>query len=192
MLLEIAGEPSVAYSETLQWTDENGAVGFTDNVLAVPPQERGDVVPRQSRESARSFAVPPRNRTTGVSQDVDATFSESAPSESKDGKALSGEDQVDPRRNRDYWRERIQVAKAKVEELRAERLALEQKLDESTYGMWLTFGPGASNLEQREEMPNIEQDIKELDHEIERLENEVTMVIPREARRAGVPPGWLR
>ena len=176
MVWGIAEEPTPAYAETFQWVDEDGTAGFTDNVLTVPRQHRKGVVKRQAREPSRLSTVRPQAEATPSEQPVEGE--------------IVGEDELASERER--WRERLQAAKAKIIELRAERGELEKQVDESRRGIWFTFGPGASDLEKRKDIPKIEQGMKDLDQQIKQLEGEVSIVIPREARRAGIPPGWLR
>ncbi len=176
MVWGVAEEPTAAYADTFQWMDEDGTAGFTDNVLTVPRQHRKGVVKRQAREPARSSTVRPQAEATPSGQPVEGEIV----------------DEDEPASERERWRERLQTAKAKIVELRAERGELEKKVDESRRGRWFTFGPGASDLERQKDIPKIEQEIKDLDQQIKQLEGEVRIVIPREARRAGIPPGWLR
>jgi len=172
----MAEEPTSTYAETFQWTDENGTAGFTDNVLTVPRQHRKDAVKRHVREPARSSRVPPPIEPSSSEKPVES----------------ENVDEDKPASERERWRERLQAAKAKIIELRAERSQLEKEGDKSRRGRWFTFGPGASDVESQQDIPKIEQAMKDIDQQINRLEKEVKIVIPREARRAGVPPGWLR
>jgi hypothetical protein len=41
-------------------------------------------------------------------------------------------------------------------------------------------------------MQQIENDMQRTRREIDDIKNEINTVIPDEARKAGVPPGWLR
>ena len=190
MLWGIVGDVRAVHAGTFQWTDENGTAGFTDNVLAVPRQHRKNVVKRQIRTPARSVTVRPQVKAAHSDSQDDATPPETLPSaQPVEGEIVDG---GEPISERERWRARLQTAKAKIIELRAERGDLEHKIDESRRGRWFTFGPGASDLEKQEEVPKLEQNMRNLDQEIKQLEDEVKVVIPREARRAGIPPGWFR
>ena len=190
MLWGIAGEDPLVHAGTFQWTDEDGTAGFTDNVLAVPRQHRKGVVKRQVRKSARSITIRPQVKASQKDIQKDSALPEAAPTaQPVEGEIVDGAESTSERQR---WHERLQTAKGKIVELRVERGELEKDIEESRRGRWFTFGPGASDFEKQKETPKIEQAMRDLDQEIRQLENEVRVVIPREARRAGIPPGWLR
>jgi hypothetical protein len=93
-------------------------------------------------------------------------------------------------RDQAYWSSRISEARAKVERSRAFAQALQNRIDM----LWTDFVNRGDPVQQRA----IEQDrnkaLAELDNVKREIDENVKAVadIEDEARRAGVPPGWLR
>lgn len=184
-----------AYAATFQWTDEHGTAVFTDNILTVPRPHRKHLVQRQVRQPVRSIAVRPPDDDGDAPRETDAAdaiAAEGTSGERTSEAIRSDASREEPFQERDRWRARLRTAKTTLAERRAERRALEKTLHETQYGMWLTFGPGASDRDQREAIPEIERKLRDVETEIRQREQEVKFVIPGEARRAGIPPGWLR
>jgi hypothetical protein len=194
MVLGIVNGDRAVHAGTFQWTDDNGTAGFTDNLLTVPQRHRNGVVKHRLRGQVHSSIGDTQTAVAHTDLQTDTSSPGIPPGATSSDPPVEVEliDEDQPVSERERWRERLQEAKAKIVERRAKRSELEKTVDESRYGMWLTFGPGASDLERRKEIPKIEQELQNLDQEIKQLEDEVRIVIPREARRAGVPLGWLR
>ena len=81
------------------------------------------------------------------------------------------------------WKEQLADAEARYREL--------DKMHKEALGKW-GGGVASGHLEGRAEAEGIEQEMKEVQLAIDEAKNMVEKVIPEEARRAGVPPGWLR
>src|SRR5881396_571320 len=93
--------PDPAAAETYQWTDKDGNVGFTDSLEKVPPQYRKSAKRvEETKESTKTFQrvpTPPGRSNTMPS----------APTDQGDPYAV--------------WRDRVQRARAELEELRSKR-----------------------------------------------------------------------
>ncbi len=131
--------------------------------------------------------------TTGISP---VTTPAAAPSDlttalpSADDDLLDRSDSQEVEPGEDYWRNRIMTARDGRQRAELMAAALQNRVD----GLWADFTARDDPFQRAE----IEQDrieaLQELEHteaDIIRLDQEIRDV-QEEARRAGVPPGWLR
>ena len=96
----------------------------------------------------------------------------------------------DPDRDEAYWRDRITAAREAKQRAELVAAALRNRVD----GLWAQFTARDNpfqratieqdRLDALDELVNTQADVERLDQEI--------LDIREEARRAGVPPGWLR
>jgi hypothetical protein len=160
--------PDPASAETYQWTDKNGTVGFTDSLENVPPQYRQSAKRVEGKESTKPLQVVPSppgrdNTMPPASTDQDNLYA--------------------------AWRHRMIAARAELDALKAQREKAQTAYDAVRRPTWIP------NLRifpiDPEKVAQAEATLKELEQRIRDKENEITTTIPDEARRAGVPPGFL-
>jgi hypothetical protein len=87
------------------------------------------------------------------------------------------------------WQRRVSMAKQRLAAAKQRYQELDQKRT-SLLGQWGT--PAYAPPEARIEAQRLAQEMDSVQKEIDDARNEVEVVIPEEARKAGVPPGWLR
>jgi len=126
---------------------------------------------RELQTGRRVTPLPNDSAATATSQGEGAVASEET--------AVAGEPEVDEATTREYWQNRVNAANEKI-------AALEEKLQspESDWGggMRTDVNPvGQRNLSQRQE---IESQLAAARAELAQIQDE--------ARRAGVPAGWVR
>ncbi len=148
-----------------EWTDTKGNVHITDDLGGVPDRYRA---------KARKIEMP-KGQEAGP-QETTGPASEGAPE-----KREAEEKAAWQKRIRD-WKERLAKAEARYRELDQKRL--------DTLGKW--GGPASGHLEGRVEADKIQKQMDEVQVEINEARSMIDTVIPEEARRAGIPPGWLR
>jgi hypothetical protein len=147
-----------------EWTDPQGGVHITDDF--------GDV-PVPYREKARKVEMP-KGQEVGPEQRM--TGGAGATSEG----AENAQKAVWRQRLRE-WKKRLADAKNRYNYLKLKRQeALER------------WGPASGHLEGRIEAENLEEEMKSVQKDIDEARNMIETIIPEEARRAGIPPGWLR
>ena len=144
------------------WTDSKGVLHITDSIGKVPKQYRSSV---RRLEYAPGQSVP------------QGTQPEYFPP-TRDDSA-----------RKEHWQERIRDAKRRIAEGETRYRALEAKRDE-LLGSW--GGVSSGHFEGRVEAEQVEQQMKQLQKDIDAARNDLENRIPEEARKAGVPPGWLR
>ncbi len=150
-----------------EWTDDQGVAHMTDVPEDVPPQYRERAVKLESVRGSEppSASMPP---SSGV-----------APNASE-REAVA---------ERSRWQSRLQEAKTRLANAKTKRAALEQQRA-ALLTRWGSpaYAPAAARLEAEQ----LDAEIAAAQKEADNARNEIEVVIPEEARKAGVPPGWLR
>ncbi len=157
-----------------QWKDDRGVVNMTDSLDKVPPKYRSRATqllqPGAGKEEQRREETSERER----SQDLDAE----TPQDQEE--IIKAE-----------WQLRVQDAKRRLvdAEERCSRIELRMKELASQMG---SSGAALPTQEILSEMTRLEGELVRAKMDAEKARNEVEVTIPDEARRAGIPPGWLR
>jgi hypothetical protein len=151
-----------------EWTDSKGGVHITDQPGTVPERYRSTVrqvesPPAEEKESVEQPRIPP---------DV--------------GTSDNAENEADLK---ETWQQRMREAKRHLADLEQQYRELDQKRNEAL-GRW--GGVASGRLEGREEAERISREMKHIKQEISDARNQIEVEIPDEARKAGIPPGWLR
>jgi hypothetical protein len=151
-----------------EWMDDNGMVHISDDPGDVPEQYR--------RQVRKRLEQPAKEETRG--QEQVAPPSEPQPEEESDQEIRKDEWR---QRIRD-WKERLADAEKRYKAIEDERSKIIMRL-----GLSATALPG-----DRTRVIEIEGEMKTIQKEIDDDRNMIDVVIPDEARKAGIPPGWLR
>ena len=153
-----------------EWTDDKGVVHITDGL---------DKVPRQYRSSARRLESSAGEETEATGEGRQKI---SAPPGSRDAE----ERELD---RKEEWQQRIKTAQRQL-------AALEQRYNDlgrqrtELLGKW--GGVASGHLEDKAEADRLDREMQQVQKNIDDVRNQIEVVIPDEARKAGVPPGWLR
>ncbi len=178
LLLAISSSFAVDGSETgdnarkkyfYQWVDNSGEVHINDDLGKVP---------EQYREQARKIENAKIDQASPSVQQAPEKFQPSAGADAKADEAARSE-----------WKGRLGDWKDRLLEAKTQYRDLDREYKE-LLGRWgsLALAPGQDRLKAQQ----IEQRMKEVQKEIDEARNMIEVVIPEEARKAGVPPGWLR
>ena len=169
-------------------------------VLAQPPlaevarqeQERRASIPDETK--ARVYTNDDlrggRRLTTAVSASQRAEIAPARPPSATADAVTTETLTAEPDRDETYWRDRITSAREAGQRAALVAAAMQNRVD----GLWAEFTARddpfqramieQDRLDALDELANATADIERLDQEIEQIQEE--------ARRAGVPPGWLR
>lgn len=96
----------------------------------------------------------------------------------------------DPKRDRQYWQDRLNTARTEIDRSKVYLDALQSRIN--------ALSTDFVNRDDPAQRAVIEQDRKRAVAELERLKTQIQQMvkgladIEEEARRLGVPPGWLR
>ena len=148
-----------------QWTDEKGNMHIVNDLGSVPEQYRSKA--RRLEEDAGGDTPTQQERYTP------------APS-SSGGNDAAG---------RARWQKKLGTAKQRLARAEARYASLEEE-KYSQYGQW--GSPALAPIGNRQRMAEIDEELKKAQKEIDEARNMIDVVIPEQARKAGVPPGWLR
>jgi hypothetical protein len=153
-----------------QWTDGKGVVHITDDLAKVPKQYRQNARKLESRtdEEEKAGAPSPPART------VPSTYDDAQEREAE---------------QKDEWQQRMRAARRTLANAERRYRELEQRRDAAIMS-W--GGPASGRLQGREEAARIEAEMKQAQQQIEAARREIEVTIPDDARKAGIPPGWLR
>jgi hypothetical protein len=163
-------KPEENKSYLYEWTDGKGVVHITDGLGKVPQKFRAGARRRES--SPAGGAAEERSGQQGISEPA-------GPSEQEEIEA----DQ------KAEWQQRMNMAKQKLAGAEKRHRDLGQKRA-ALQGSWGI--PANAPAAVRVEIDQLDQEMQRVQREIDEARNEVAVVIPEAARKAGVPPGWLR
>jgi len=162
-------EKELKKSFLYQWTDKKGVVHIADGL---------DKVPKDYRNKAVKLKQPNK-------EDADQGQQVQQPSDYPSGAASEAADNA----AKAAWQQRMRNAKQRL----ASAEKRYQELDERRKELLQSWGgPASVRLAEGTEAERVEQDMKNVQQEIDEARNHVDMVIPEEARKAGILPGWLR
>jgi uncharacterized protein DUF4124 len=155
-----------AFADTFRWVDKNGIVGYADSLQKVPPE---------FRESAKRLGTKPTPGTPGTPFQVVPSAPKSAP----DLPSVRSEDAYGA------WQERIREARSELQQLNAQREAVQKEYDALRAEFYVrSFADPEAEAKYRTRLADLAEQINKKEHEL-------TVTIPDEARRAGIPPGVL-
>ncbi len=149
-----------------KWEDEEGNIHVSTDLGKVPAKHRG---------KAERILQPSEKEAPPV-------YREQYPAPSEPGKNNEQELKA-------AWQERVK----KAEERLAEAEKKYERLKTEREGLFRAWGaPAYAPLSVRERAVQIEEELTETQKEMNEARHELEEVIPEAARKAGIPPGWLR
>jgi len=152
------------------WTDDSGGVHITDGLGNVPEQYRPKA--RKTEDSRKGEA--------GQGQQTQNVTGGTARPESEEETEESLKAELQDRIQE--WKTRLDQAEKRYRELDQQRTEL----------LMSSGGPAYGPIENKVKAEQIAQEMKEVEKQIDEARNMLDVVIPEDARKAGVPPGWLR
>lgn len=149
-----------------QWTDEKGIVHITDNLGNVP---------EKFRERAKQSELIPEKEGIGAVPEREA---EPYQPEIGNEQRLKAE-----------WQQRFKDARSRLEKAEARRIQLEKEKAD-LFAAWGSYA--LAPIANRQRAEEIDAELEEVQKEIDEARRYIEITLPDEARKAGVPPGWLR
>lgn len=160
-----------------QWTDDRGNTSIVDSLDKVPPKYR-----QKARALDQGGAPAPAPAAAAEATAAPAALS---PDEESD-RMQQAEDA-----KKAEWQQRVLAAKRQL----AAAEDRYRQLDAAKADLMSKWGSSGAALPPQEvvnQMNQLTADMEKTRVEIDKLNNDINNVIPDEARRAGVPPGWIR
>lgn len=152
-----------------QWTDEKGVVHIADGL---------DKVPKSYRDKAIKLNQP-KNEDAGQGTQV----------QQEPGNPSGTDSGAVDTAAKASWQQRMRAARQRLATAERRYQELAQRKDEllRSWG-----GPASGQLAGRIEADRIEQEMTDVQMQIDEAQKDIDVVIPENARKAGIPPGWLR
>lgn len=160
-------EPQKSY--LYQWTDDKGVVHITDSLGKVPKQYRDKAIK----------LTQPKKEDVDQGQQVQQKSVYPSGAESEAANAVV----------KGVWQQRMREAKQRLADAEKRYQELDQRRNELLRS-WggAAFGRRTEYIEAEK----LEQEMKDVQREINEARQDIDVVIPEEARKEGIPPGWLR
>lgn len=157
-----------------QWKDDRGVVNMTDSLDKVPPKYRSQATrllqPGAGKEEQRS-------EETRVGEQPQVRDIGASPDQNESRKAEWQQRMRDARR-------RLAIAEERYRQIELRKNELASK--------WGSSGAALPTQEMLNEMNSLDGELARARIDADKARNDVEVTIPDEARRAGIPPGWLR
>ncbi len=157
-----------------QWKDDQGVVNVTDSLDKVPSKYRSRAT--QLLQPGAGNEEPRREETREGEQ-------------SQDHDAGTSQDREEIRKAE--WQQRMLDAKRRLTDAEDRYSQIELRRNELATKMG-SYGASMPTQEMLDEMHRLEGELAKAKIVLDKARNEVDVVIPDEARKADVPPGWLR
>jgi len=157
-----------------QWKDDRGVVNLTDSL---------DKVPQKYRSQAKQLLQPGAGKEERSSEETRDRV------QSQDLDAGTSQDQDEMKKAE--WQQRMHEAKRRLADAedRYHQIELQKK---ELASKWGSFGAALPTQEVLNEMNRLEGELVRAKLDADKARTEVEVTIPDEARRADIPPGWLR
>jgi len=157
-----------------QWTDDKGTMHITDSPEKVPAEYRSRT--QSQRQSGAAGDA-------GQDQQVQQTPPRGAASAQDAAEAEADQ--------KEAWQKRIVSAKGRLSDAEGRIRELEQR-KQTIMSQWGSSGSTLPPQEVLDQIKRIDSDLDRTRKEVDSIRNEINVEIPDEARKAGIPPGWLR
>jgi uncharacterized protein YukE len=164
-----SGNKEVKKSFLYQWTDKKGIVHIADGLDKVPKEYRDKAIKLKQTEKEEA--------DQGQEAQQPSVYPSGAQSEAADAATRAA------------WQQRMKDARQRLAGAERRYQELEKRRDEllQSWG-----GPASGRLAERAEADKVEQQMRDVQKEMDEARNDIDIVIPEDARKMGIPPGWLR
>lgn len=200
LVVAAVGVATPALAQVYKWKKPDGTIVYTDNLSQLPPERRAhynkleEEAQKKRRELEQAIGKEELERREAEAQRVDLAKAQLEEAERQ--KRLAALDETlalirqrakSREENKATWRERMAAAIKKRDEVYQAFMSAQEKYNGLATRANFTLLPG-----QAEEMEQAKQDMERLEVELDQVIQEIQFTIPEEARKAGIPPGWLR
>jgi hypothetical protein len=156
-----------------QWIDVKGVAHITDSLGKVPKKYRDKALRLESGAGNESVAQP----KTSSQADIEQQNAEAAEREAD---------------LKESWQTRMKLAHQRLDAAQARLDSLVQQRAELSLTVSGTTNPALGKHPNIEGIDKLDEQIKLAQDEVDAAKKEIEETIPDEARKAGIPPGWIR
>jgi hypothetical protein len=192
------GLPATSQATSYKYTDKDGLVHFTDNPYDLPEPQRSEVlrklhkkeVPKSDPSTGSLPPIPPGARLERLPTAGGNNRSGADPLDQISPNDNLGNDSTPTRldeSSKESWELKAQKARERVDGLEVRCKAHESKRDQSNRQALMFAKPGArgSSKTAAEQLDKCKQELKQARHWLD-------TELPAAARKAGVPPAWIK
>jgi len=198
--LALALLPLSARADIYKYKNKSGAIIYTDNLGQLPPEAREFYnKQREEREEKRRQLEKAIGRDELERRETEAKRAEIEREKLEEAErarrlqAIDAQLKVWQAKDREResskskWQMRMKNARDKLEKMLADFKKASEEYNSIAIKASFTLLPG-----EAEAMENAKKQMDALEGEIDKAILEVEVTIPEEARKAGIPPGWIR
>jgi hypothetical protein len=156
-----------------EWTDSKGVVHMTDDPSEVPKKYRNKSLKKRVEPGSEAAPEQPQAQTA----------------EPSEGSTVPSDQEFEQHLRTDEWQQRYLDWKEKLQKAE-QRLQTLQQRRASLTTQWGSVAVAPPAV--REEVAQVDQDLKDTQTEIDEARHMLNDVLPDEARKAGIPPGSVR
>jgi hypothetical protein len=195
-MILLSYQTKLAQAYTYQWVDQNGTIHFTDNPQELPEPYRSKAIQelidkrKQNQQKTNPKPYEDSERLPDVSNErlpVTPTEIPSVTSTSSSSNKNSEVREIDKETEKKLWKEKLIHAQKKATDLADLCDSLRLELGKATNAKAI-YGR-SSDLARAEK---IDADLKRCEQDLEKARLYLEEGLFDEARRKGIPPGWLR
>ena len=192
------GLPASSQATSYKYTDKDGVVHFTDNPYDLPEPQRSNILrelhkkeaPKTNPSAGKLPPIPPGARLERLPTNEGADRSGADPLDQIGARDNLGSDRAPTTADeskKENWQTKAQKARERVDGLEGRCKALQSKRDQSNRQALMFAKPGArdSSKTAAEQLDKCKQELKE-------ARNYLETDLPAAARKAGVPPAWIK
>jgi uncharacterized protein DUF4124 len=199
----IAGSLSLgspAGAEIYKYKNKNGTVIYTDNLAQLPPEMREFYnKQREEREEKRRQLEKAVGREELERREAEAKKAELQRAQLEEAErqrriaAIDAQLKLYQAKDKEresqktMWQRRMKTAKDRLEKELADYKKVSEEYENIAIKPSFTLLPG-----EAEAMEKAKEQMMQLEAAIDKDVLEIEVTIPEEARKAGVPPGWIR
>ncbi len=192
--------PGLARADIYKYVKEDGTVVYTDSLSDLPRERREHYNRMREKEAEKEEELKAKigaeeYARKKAEEEKERLLQEKADQQERQRRIAQINSQLnayraaEQKREREklMWKTKMQTSKDKLQKLLKEFNEASEKANSLGMRASHTLLPG-----QAQEQQNARKKMKQLEPQIDKQIHEVQVQIPEDARKAGVPPGWLR
>jgi colicin import membrane protein len=196
--LVLALLPAAAHAQIFKYVKPDGTVVYTDNLSQLPPKRRAyynKMLAEQERaEKELEAKIRDEQKTRERAEARRRALRQNAETAGQDRLAaleaeiarLRAQNEARERAKAE-WRKRYLSLRSRLDQKLEAYRQTQQKYDALAIRADYALFPG-----QVKEKNELRAQLEKLEKEIDALAHELNVELPAEARKAGIPPGWIR
>lgn len=189
-----------SHAQIYKYKRKDGSVVYTDKLVDLPPKVRAKYAEREAkkaRERARLEASigkreverreAEEKRRAELERQIKVADQRRRRQELRALLKRLNEQEAEEEKKKALWKKRVKDARTAVKELFEKFTKTQQAYDNLAVRADYALFPG-----QAQEKDKLRKELAKLEKELDAALEELNVKIPTEARKQGIPPGWIR